>query len=105
MNDHPAIIFAAAMICIYGLFSKAADRSPVTAPMLFVAVGILIGPVGFDLFNMEAHGELVHILTEITLILILFVDAPTINLASLIKGRVIPMRLSKVTNAFSPSSC
>jgi len=26
MNDHPALIFAAAMIFTYGLFSKIADR-------------------------------------------------------------------------------
>ena len=93
MNDHPAIIFAAAMIFIYGLFSKAADRSPVTAPMVFVTVGILVGPAGFDFFHMEAKGGLVHILTEITLILILFVDASTINLKKLIEDRAIPMRL------------
>ena len=73
MNDHPAIIFAAAMIFIYGLFSKAADRSPVTAPMVFVTVGILVGPAGFDLFHLEARGGMVHILTEITLILILLI--------------------------------
>ncbi|MCP4982819.1 MAG: hypothetical protein GY935_20265 [Gammaproteobacteria bacterium] len=105
MNDRPAIIFVTAMIFIYDLSSKAADRSPVAAPMVFVAAGILVDPAGFDLFSMEAHGERVHILTETTLILILFVDASTINLASLIKDRVILMQLSKVTNAFSPSSC
>jgi NhaP-type Na+/H+ or K+/H+ antiporter len=93
MNDHPAIIFAAAMIFIYGLFSKVADRSPITAPMVFVAVGILVGPAGFNLFHMEAHGALVHILTEVTLILILFVDASTIDLKKLIADRAIPMRL------------
>ncbi|MDH3763469.1 MAG: cation:proton antiporter [Gammaproteobacteria bacterium] len=93
MNDHPAIIFAAAMIFIYGLFSKAADRSPVTAPMVFVTVGIVVGPAGFDFFHMEAKGGLVHILTEITLILILFVDASTINLKKLIADRAVPMRL------------
>ena len=93
MNDHPAIIFAAAMIFIYGLFSKAADRSPVTAPMVFVAVGILVGPAAFGLFHLEAGGGLVHILTEVTLILILFVDASTINLKKLIADRAIPIRL------------
>ena len=53
MNDHPAIIFAAAMIFIYGLFSKIADRSPVTAPMVFVAMGILVGPLGLNFFDLE----------------------------------------------------
>lgn len=93
MNDHPAIIFAAAMIFIYGLFSKAADRSPVTAPMVFVAIGILVGPLGLNLFHMEARGGLVHILTEVTLVLVLFVDASTINLRQLIQDRSVPIRL------------
>ena len=93
MNDHPAIIFAAAMIFIYGLFSKISDRSPVTAPMLFVAMGILVSPVGLGIFHMEVNSELVHVLTEVTLILILFVDASTINLKQLVQDRAIPMRL------------
>lgn len=93
MNDHPALIFAAAMIFTYGLFSKVADRSPVTAPMVFVTMGILVGPSGFNLFQLEVRGELVHIITEVTLVLILFVDASTINLKRLIQDRVIPIRL------------
>ena len=93
MSDHPGIIFAAAMIFIYGLFSKAADRSPITAPMVFVTTGILVGPLGFNFFHMEPRGGLVHILTEVTLILILFVDASTINLKKLIADRSIPLRL------------
>ncbi|TDJ26894.1 MAG: sodium:proton antiporter [Gammaproteobacteria bacterium] len=93
MNDHPAIIFAAAMIFTYGLFSKIADRSPVTAPMVFVAMGILVGPIGFNFFDLEVRGELIHILTEVTLVLILFVDASTINLKQLIQDRNVPIRL------------
>lgn len=93
MNDHPAIIFAAAMIFIYGLFSKASDRSPITAPMVFVTMGILVSPLGFNFFHMEVKGELIHILTEVTLVLILFVDASTINLKRLVDDRSIPLRL------------
>ena len=91
MNDHPALIFAAAMIFTYGLFSKIADRSPVTAPMVFVAMGILVGPVGLNFFDLEVKGELIHILTEVTLVLILFVDASTINLKQLIQDRNVPI--------------
>jgi len=93
MNDHPAIIFAAAMIFIYGLFSKLSDRSIITAPMVFVAMGILVGPLALDLFHMDVKGEFVHILTEITLVLILFVDASTINFKRLIDDRSVPLRL------------
>ena len=93
MNDHPTIIFAALMIFAYGLFSKISDRSPVTAPMVFVAMGILVGPLALDYFHMEVKGELVHILTEVTLVLILFVDASTINLKQLLEDRSVPIRL------------
>ena len=47
------------MIFAYGLFSKIADRSPVTAPMVFVAMGILVGPVGLNFFDLEVKGELI----------------------------------------------
>jgi len=93
MTDHPGIIFAAAMIFIYGLFSRVSDRSPITAPMVFVAMGILVGPLGLNYFHMEVEGEFVHILTEVTLVLILFVDASTINLKRLIEDRSIPTRM------------
>jgi len=33
------------------MFLKVADRSPVTAPMVFVALGILVGPLGFNIFH------------------------------------------------------
>jgi len=93
MNDHPTIIFAALLIFAYGLFSKISDRSPVTAPMVFVTMGILVGPLALDYFHMELKGELVHILTEVTLVLILFVDASTINFKQLIQDRNVPIRM------------
>ena len=93
MNDHPAIIFTAAMIFLFGLFSRLADRSPLTAPMFFVAVGMLVGPAGLGLFSPHLDGDLVHILTEITLILVLFVDASTIDLKKLLADRAVPARM------------
>ncbi len=51
-----------------------------TAPMVFVGVGILVGPLGFDLFQVTINTELITILAEITLMLILFTDGSEINL-------------------------
>lgn len=93
MNDHPVIVFAALMIFSFGLVSKLADRSPVTAPMVFVAMGILVGPLALDFFHMEVSGGVVHVLTEVTLILVLFIDASAINLKQLIADRAIPVRM------------
>ena len=93
MNDHPAIIFAAAMLFIFGLFSKLSDRSIFTAPMFFVLMGIVVGPLGLNLFSLHINNELIHILTEVTLIIILFIDASTINLKQLIQNKEIPRNL------------
>lgn len=88
-----AILFTAILIFVFGLFSRLSDRSPITAPMIFVAVGILVGPLGLDLFKSNLDSELVQTIAEVTLVLILFIDASTIDLRSLIKEYKIPLRL------------
>jgi len=93
MHDYPIIIFAALLAYLFGLFSKLAERSPITGPMVFVAVGILAGPLGFDWLEVSINAELVRVLAEITLVLILFIDASLIDLPALIRTRGIPLRL------------
>jgi NhaP-type Na+/H+ or K+/H+ antiporter len=91
MNE--AILFSALLIFGFGLFSRLSERSPITAPMIFVAVGILVGPLGLDLFESHLDSELVQTIAEVTLVLILFTDASSIDLKSLVKGYKIPFRL------------
>ncbi len=88
-----AILFSAILIFVFGLFSRLSDRSPITAPMIFVAVGILVGPLGLDLFKSSLDSELVQTIAEVTLVLILFTDASGIDLRSLVKEYKIPLRL------------
>ena len=87
------IFFAALLAFLFGLVSALADHSPITAPMVFVAIGALVGPVGFGLFEAEMNNEMVMIVAEITLILILFTDASTIDLRALRGEYRIPLRL------------
>jgi sodium/hydrogen antiporter len=93
MHDYPIIIFAALLAYVFGLFSKLAERSPITGPMVFVAVGILAGPLGFGWLKVSVNAELVRVMAEITLVLILFIDASLIDLPALIRSRGIPLRL------------
>ena len=93
MHDYPIIIFAALLAYVFGLFSKLAERSPITGPMVFVAVGTLVGPLGFDWLEVSVNAELVRVLAEITLVLILFIDASLIDLPGLIRTRRLPLRL------------
>ncbi len=83
MHDQPALILTALMILLFGLFSLKTGRYPVTGPMVFVLTGILLGPLGINLF--EPHFENGHARTvaEITLIVILFTDASMIHFRQL----------------------
>jgi len=91
--EYPTIIFAALLIFLYGLVSRVSERSPITAPMVFVGIGIAVGPMAFDLLDVTLGASVVKLIAEITLVMILFVDASTVNLRTLRMQRGIPIRL------------
>jgi NhaP-type Na+/H+ or K+/H+ antiporter len=94
MHEHVAFLLTALLILLFGLFSKASEKLPVTAPMVFAGVGMMVSPLGFGLFDVDIDAELVKVLAEITLILVLFTDATEINLARLKEQKAyIPLRL------------
>jgi NhaP-type Na+/H+ or K+/H+ antiporter len=93
--DHPAIILilGAVLIFCYGLVSRLAERSPITAPMVFVAIGILASPMGLGILSVKIDAGVVQIIASVTLVLVLFVDASSISVPALIRERRLPMRL------------
>ncbi len=60
MHEYPGLIFAALLIFVYGLFSRLSERSPVSAPMVFVAVGILVSPLGLNLHELRLTSTPMH---------------------------------------------
>lgn len=93
MHDHPALVFAALLIFLFGLFSKFLEKTPITPPMVFVAMGIVVSPLCLDIFELHASSSLVKIVTEITLIIILFIDATMIDPKDFFKDKKVPARL------------
>jgi len=94
MHNHLALITIAFLVLFFGLFSKLSERSPVSGPMFFVAVGILVGPIGFSLIQVQLNTEIVKTLAELTLIILLFVDASFIKFSEIRKTLAgIPARL------------
>jgi len=93
MHEYPIIIFTALLIYLFGLFSRLSERSPITGPMVFTAIGIIISPFGFDFLKLGLSGPVVRVSAEVTLVMVLFVDASTINLRALIKDKGLPIRL------------
>ena len=47
------LFFGAVLVFAFGLFSRLADKSPITAPMVFVGVGLLASPLGLNLFEVK----------------------------------------------------
>jgi sodium/hydrogen antiporter len=93
MSEYPIIVFTALLILGYGVFSRLSERSIITAPMVFVLVGMLASSFPVDFLREGINAPIVKIVAEITLVLVLFVDASTINLKALIKEKGLPIRL------------
>jgi len=93
MHDYPIFLFVALLIFGYGLFSKKSGESMITAPMVFVAVGFAASFVSIDFLKGGILAPFLKVIAELTLGLILFIDASNINLKSLTKEKGIPFRL------------
>ena len=77
----PASIAVIALaLCLFAAFSQKAERSPLTPPMFFLAVGLVLGNAGLGWLHLEVDSQAIHVLAELTLILVLFTDAARIDL-------------------------
>ena len=73
--------------------SRRLSGTPVTAAMLFVAIGLLVGPKVLDEIDLESSSSAVRTLAEATLALVLFCDASRIDLRQLRRAIGVPLRL------------
>jgi NhaP-type Na+/H+ or K+/H+ antiporter len=67
--------------------------TPITPAMVFVAVGLLVGPKALDEIDPESSSATVRALAEATLALVLFCDASRIDLGQLRRAVGVPVRL------------
>ena len=77
----------------FALVSGRIERWPVTAPMVFVAFGFLVGPGGFGVVDMAPGHEFLHVVAELTLVLVLFADAARIDLKRVREDHNLPARM------------
>lgn len=91
--DAPAVVTVAIAFLGFGLVSRKLEGSVLTGPMIFATLGFLVGPAVFDLVPVGISNTTFHILAEITLILVLFSDAASIDLKRLGKDHNLPARM------------
>jgi NhaP-type Na+/H+ or K+/H+ antiporter len=93
MEYTPAVIAVA--VVAFAVVSKRLSRSAVTGTMVFVALGLLVGPEGLDLLDgggVFGDSDAVTLVLTGTLVIVLFTDASAIN-SSNWRDDVIPARL------------
>lgn len=81
------------LFVVYALFSKRLSTTVITGPMLFVAVGVLVGSAGFGILDPATHERSISLLLEATLAIVLFSDAAAINSTDWRKEASVPGRL------------
>jgi NhaP-type Na+/H+ or K+/H+ antiporter len=83
----------AGAFALYGSIAGRLDRWSITAPMVFVSVGVLMGPGGFDVSHVTAGTHVLTLIAELTLGVLLFADASTVRLLDVEEDVSIPARL------------
>jgi NhaP-type Na+/H+ or K+/H+ antiporter len=91
--DEWALALVALALVRVATISRRLAGTPLTAAMLFVAFGLLVGPQGLDGIDLSGSSGTVRALAEMTLALVLFCDASRIDLAQLRRSVGVPLRL------------
>ena len=73
--------------------SQRLSGTPITPAMVFVAIGLLVGPEVLGGINVESSSETVRTLAEATLAMVLFCDASRVDLRQLRPDVGVPVRL------------
>ena len=90
--DWSLAIIALAVLAVASVSGRIAG-TPLTPAILFVVIGVLIGPKVLGEVDLSSSGSTVRALAEATLALVLFSDASRINLRALRRDANVPVRL------------
>jgi sodium/hydrogen antiporter len=87
------LIVLALVVFAFGLVSRRLEGTVLTAPLVFVAAGVILGPAGLGLVEFGLDDHTVLLLGEIALATVLFTDAARTNLSALRQNEALPLRL------------
>src|SRR5687768_9960129 len=90
--DWSLAIVAVAVLAVASV-SRTIAGTPLTPAILFVGIGVLVGPRVLDELDLASSSSTVQTLAEATLALVLFSDASRINLSELRRDANVPVRL------------
>ncbi|WP_417464978.1 cation:proton antiporter [Kordiimonas sp.] len=85
------LLIIAVVTIFLALFAKRLSSTIITPPMFFLALGVLFS--FSDMLPKESAKDGLHLVAEVALVILLFLDAAKVNLAELIRERTIPLRM------------
>jgi NhaP-type Na+/H+ or K+/H+ antiporter len=81
----------AVVLTVSALASGLVERGPISFPILFLGLGVLLGPRAFGILSMDAHDPTLEAVAIVSLAFVLFLDAIKLRPAEFRKGWYIPM--------------
>jgi len=78
---------------VYSVVAGRVERSAVTGPIIFIAFGLIAGPVGLGILDMDVQNIELRVVVDLTLALVLFIDAANADLKTLRSHATIPRRM------------
>jgi sodium/hydrogen antiporter len=95
MHTETAVVLTVLVFC-YAVVSGVVKRWYLAPALLFVAIGIALGPSGFGFVKIGPHAEGFTVLAELALSVILFNQASALDLGAVLRGRRVPLRLLSI---------
>jgi NhaP-type Na+/H+ or K+/H+ antiporter len=90
---HWQLVALAVVLLVFAAISQRIEGTWITAPMFFMAAGLVVGVEALDLVDPATTGLEVKTLAEATLTVVLFSDASRIDLQALRSALGVPARL------------
>lgn len=88
-----SLAIAAGALLLYSTVSGRLQGTVITAPLVFAAFGLAIGSGGFGIAEMDFEHGAIHVVAEVTLILVLFTDAARIDVSQVRRDHNLPVRM------------
>lgn len=73
------VAILAALVCVYAMSARRLDRWSITPAIVFTAAGAILGPNMLDVLSTTPGAEPTKVVAEVTLAVILFSDATTVD--------------------------
>jgi NhaP-type Na+/H+ or K+/H+ antiporter len=92
-NEHRLALFLGAIglvVIVSGLVSGLVERGPLSQVLVFVALGAVVGPWGFDVIDLKIDSPVIQTVGTVSLVLVFFTDAIKVNLGQLRSQWLLP---------------